>query len=731
MAITWGARVAANNYPRMGIELWFEPATVGSGTSQVTVYAAYYTDSLYAVSDNQTLNRTGTLTGTANYFNGGGQVHIGTWSTVVSTSFAGPQSLHFGAYQSGHYAGLSPSVDAYITIPQRPVYAPYAPPSAAVARVSDTQHTVSWTTNYTDTSGGYPWTGVRIYRSTDGGSYALVATVPWSTTSWSDTTTSPDHSYRYRVDSYNATGQTTGPLTSTVYTTPATPGTPVAVKSGSDIVLTFTNAALHDTGVKVYESQGGGAYSLLATVAVANQTTYTHVAPNASVTHTYKVTTYNGSLESAQSAASNTVQLQAAPNAPTLTGPSGVLDAAEAITFTWQHNPVDTTAQTAYEVQYRQSGGAWSAAITTGATNPSGNAWQRVVAGGTLVNDKTYEFQVRTKGAHADWSPWSSIGAFQTSARPTATITSPGASHTTSTVTAAWTYYDAESTAQAAWVAKLLTAAGLVLETKSGTGATASIAFDTTVADSGSYQVAVQVRDAAGLWSAEDTQAFTVSYALPPTPTLTAAWVEDVGAVVVMITNPAYEVGEADTDHNQVWRSIDSGPWVMIADGVPPNSAITDYLPVIGGVNEYRAVAFSALPSTAPSSSLVLPVTSTQGWVWLNAGPGFATMCRLRDNATLTTRASRAKTLNHFAGREYPVETAGQARTRTIGLSARIAPGSATITELEALADLPAPACYRDATGRRWFVSLGEVGSSHRGVVREVDIALTQVDHVE
>jgi len=610
---------------------------------------------------------------------------------------------------------------------------PAAPTGASVARNSDTSHTVSWTRTNPD-SASAPYQSQQVQRSTDGGAWATVAAALAKTvTSYTDTTTSADHSYAYRVKAVNSSSSSAYATTSTIYTTPKVPGTPTAAKSGSNIVVTFTNAARHDTGIKVYESADGGAFTLLATVATANLTSYTHIAPSTSVTHAYKVATYNGTFISAQSAASNTVQLLSAPNAPTGLGPTAVRDATDPVTLVWRHNPVDSTGQTAFQVRHRAVGaGTWTTetAVTSGTS-----AW--VMPGDTYANPTDVEWQVATKGQHASYSPFSATATLPASARPTVAISAPPDASVvdTSALTVTWEYYDAESTAQTAWTVGLLDADDVLVESLVGAGAATTVMLATVVPDATAWTVRVAVQDADGMWSVPDTAAVTIAYAPPPTPTVTLTWDPEAATVTVEVTNPATGVGEVDVDHVDLWRAIDDRPWFLIATGVPANTTVTDWSPTVAGTNRYRAEAVSALPSVA-SSAVVEQTTAAEG-LWISGGPGFSQVCRVRSNVVIGIDAGRAeKVLRQYAGRDHPVERTGTAQSVALTIDAdilviRVQQGLASgPAAWEALSLLPGPHLWRDLDGRYVYVSLSPVGMrrSPGGHVYRLSLAATQVD---
>lgn len=249
-------------------------------------------------------------TGSVNRPSAGGSNSMGTYWGTVWKAYNGDQTLSFAGYISGVAAidTMNPgSVSGSFNVPRIPYSIPRPPPSASATYISDNQISISWTTSYDSASGAQPWTGVYVDRSVDGGAYVFMTTRGWATTSWADTSTSADHSYQYRVCSYNSAGSSTHAYTSAVTTTPIAPGTPTATISGSNINLSFSNTSAIDTGVEVWHAVNNvWDSSALATLA-ASATTYTHVNYSTLVSHTYRVRTVAGTRVSAFSNNSNTI----------------------------------------------------------------------------------------------------------------------------------------------------------------------------------------------------------------------------------------------------------------------------------------------------------------------------------------------------------------------------------------------------------------------------------------
>ncbi|WP_165391900.1 fibronectin type III domain-containing protein [Zhihengliuella halotolerans] len=598
--------------------------------------------------------------------------------------------------------------------------------------MSDTQLDGSW--NLPTATSGKPRDRVRIQVwDLVSGSYSTAYVGGPSRTSYTYNSAEADNRYRLRVRAENDAGSSDWAYSGYVPTRPAPAADLVAVRSGTDISVTWDIVARYNTGLKFAHSEDGGAWNYdLATLA-ADTTSYTHVGPDPAKTHQYAVAMTADGRQS-EWAYSAVVQLLTNPLAPTPTAPLDAFDGASVMAFYWVHNPVDGTAQTAYEIQYRVDGGDWT---STGKL--AGSSFSHEFAGGTFANGATLEWQVRTWGEYAtepSESPWSETVLLEVSSTPTVNLTTPAdaAVVETSSLTAAWSYGDAEASSQTGWAVVLYSAADAALETLQGTDDAASAVFETYLKDGASYSVGVAVRDGAGLWSAEDRNYFTVDYAEPPAPAVTANFDVDTGAMMITIDTPDAVAPAPEAEYVDLYRAIDDGPWTLIATNLPKTTALTDYIPALVGVNHYRAVSVSALPSTAESLVVQVVVDAGEGWCYLNAGPGFSVVARVRANAKRSRSFSREKVLHEFAGRTHPVEFAGEHRRHTGSLAVRVSPnpdGGATLTQLRRVVDLPAPVCYRDPLGERIFVSLQELADSSERIVTDANFSWTEVSHHE
>lgn len=433
MAIDWGAwEYAGGNGMRVGIEVTWAAVANGDTTADATI--KIYTENQYNYSsDGQVLTYGGSISGTTSYTNNGssGSVTLRatkTYSyTYGSTSYgSSPTSKTFSAALSGSYNGVTPSNSVTSAVPARPYAAPVAPSAVSVSRVSDTGSKIQWTNNATS---GKPWSNVWLQKSINGGAFATVTTaIAGTATSYTDTSAVPNQKCRYQVASDNTVGTSAYVQTGDIYTTPADPVSPARTPSGSDQVITWANTGMGYTeyGSDVIAYKNGVSVGVIGSVATGIATfTHTPTNPVAAYTTTdrwkytvrHKTTAgVQGTLYSAETAfTTETAGVTSTPSAPTLLVPDNIIiDPSLPNVFTWQHNPTDASAQTQYELQWRLAGGStWT---STGAV-VSGTS-SRSMAANTFTDGTTVEWQVRTKGADASWSPWSASVTFSAALTP-------------------------------------------------------------------------------------------------------------------------------------------------------------------------------------------------------------------------------------------------------------------------------------------------------------------------
>lgn len=664
--------------------------------------------------------------------NGGSAINQMKLRRSNTANFASFVDYDLGAAVTSHTpTGLSPNTTYYWRVYARNAIGysaasgtrtqattpalPVAPSALAVTRVSDTSQTVAWTRN---ASTAAPYTSQQVqrreYPSTawvgvaNFGAYTNVAGQ-----SWGDTGTVANKAYKYRVKAANGTGESYSAESPWIYTTPGTPSALAAVKQSSgDIVLTVTQTVSHNSyKTEIQYKVGAGAWTALTTLN-SGVTSYTWTPPaGSSVQFQARVIVNdaggvgNGLLSGYR--ASNVVPLLSAPNPPSALAPNGLaFDAAGARTFSWQHNTVDSSAQSAYELQWRIGTGAW-----TSLGKSTSTAQQRTISEGYFTNGNIYQWQVRTWGAFTDPSAWSTAATFTASASPSVAITNPTAVLEASLVTLEWTFSDPEGTAQSLWSAELLFD-GNIIEQHSGSGATTSVPFTTRLTDGTEYQVRVQARDGSLLWSEWDQVSFTTDFPLPPAPSLEAYWEPASGSVSLTVANTD---GVFPVEFNQILRSLDGGAtWEHVLDFLPNSSGFDATVPLGVADVQYKAIAWTGLPSSSESGIMSVSTIATCGY-W-SAGPAFEQVMQLRVNMgappkiDLTTGLAQ-KTLHYFAGRKSPVEMVGEA-TQRVGAVEFAVTSVQDMMHVRAMALLVAPHLFRLPDGTFLYASIGPVSDT-------------------
>ena len=431
---------------------------------------------------------------------------LGEW--VVSKT----QTVKLGQHATGTM-GLGGAA-SFSTKIARP--APNAPSDLTITRVSDSQQTLNWSRHST-------YTSVVVQRRTNGGSWQAVGTASGNAYTFTDKTTAKDKKYEYRVAGVAASGQSEWSNIDTVYTTPAVPTGIKAARSGNNIVVSATATSSIASGFDVRDGS--------SVIAENVSLPYTHVAPDAAVPHTYTaraVRTSPDALASAWSPASNTVQLLTKPNAPTNLKPNGAVWPSDTdVLFSWSHNAVDSSPQSEFELHYRRDGGAWT--TITGTTSSQASA---------AVDVAAVEWQVRTKGAHPDWSDWSAVASFTVIDRPGVAVVQPAGTWDASILVPEWTWFQAQGRPQSAWQVELLDAGNNVVESRNGSGATTALQLNTRLTE-GVWTL--RARGATGeVWSLLATETFTVAFTPPGAPVLYGEWDELQGGVQIAVSGEEY-----------------------------------------------------------------------------------------------------------------------------------------------------------------------------------------------
>lgn len=589
---------------------------------------------------------------------GNGTEHSGTGTKSVTFSFSVNKgsssksvswSVAFHSYIDGTDLGKKDTKSGSVSITAITYYAPNAPTNCTNARNSDTKNTVSWTAPSTSTT--KPVSSIKVERSIDGGSWSEIASVGATATSYSDTSTSADHCYQYRVRSYNTAGYSSYATSGTTYNTPSAPTSITASRlAETKVSLSIANAARTATALEVQRSTNQSNWEDVATIS-GSSVTAAEDEPGGG-TFWYRARNTRGNLVSAWSATSNAVVTICAPNAPTLVAPASgvtVSMATLAIPFSWKHSPVDGSAQTAAELRYR--------AVTDATAASDDIAWTTVMVSGgsqSVAVDNSFEVNsivtwgVRTKGTHEDFGPWSSNRVFYLRQQPSVSFAEPDAGFVVENtpIHVKLQYEDASGTlANAALTIRSGTTTVYALDM--GTSTEADILADDWLPDNGaSYSLHVAVRSSSTL-TATASRDITVDFILPKPAYLDVRAEEDTGYASISVGVDEGE-GMVEPVSMSVYRVTEGGR-ILLGSDLGAGSGLIDRYAPLNTDYVYEAVSFA---DSGAINVVTFQARIDSSWAYVYFTGGIA---RGMWNPQTTYDIEPSYKLVHYAGRKYPV----------------------------------------------------------------------------
>ncbi len=548
---------------------------------------------------------------------------------------------------AGYYGSKTYSSTASGTYyPETPVYAPRAVTGLSHSRVSDSRNSLAWANHPTAVR---PYASVRVERSTDGGAWSEVASLPGTATGWDDLSTGANHSYSYRVRPANSAGY--GDYTASTartYNTPAAPtSVSAAVRSGTVVAVTVANPALTATSLELQKSADGESWSDVATVEGSPVTTLD--ADLGGGSFWLRARNARGGLKSAWTASGQATVTECPPGPPTLLSPSSsqVVPTAAELSFSWLPSHPDGSAQTAAQVAYRLAGVAsWTVADVAGAS-PSLSVEMPFAA------NSSCEWRARTKGSHADWGAWSAVSGFSVRTPPQAAFEQPAAGS------------DVESLplhVRLSYVDGGWALAGCVLAVADSMGAEvyrrdmgASLECDVRASEwlpenGASYTLRAEVRSTSTL-TAIAVREVSVDFAEPQPAALAIAPDAEAGTVSMTVTEGETVEGAADAVSANVYR-VAGGERIALAEGVAFGAAVVDRYAPVNAPYSYEAVTFAESGAYHVAS---FPVTFASPYAYFLFGDGFAQVAKLKWGLKeeWSPKSPDAETVRYW-GAKYP-----------------------------------------------------------------------------
>ena len=577
-----------------------------------------------------------------------GTVAEGT-TVTAATFYVGTTEVVSGVYQQT-------SVSLSYTVPA----APDAPTAITNTRNSDTQNTTTWTLPSTT------YTRMRLQRLVDGSTVGAEWTFSADSgvLSYTDTGTAAAHSYTYRIrlelvpeagEAYTLVSEWT--TSSATYNTPAAPTAISGARTGASTVrVTLTNTATTSTGVEVQASTSSTDWSGAITTAASGAGVTSVDVTGLGGTYYFRARNTRGSIASSWSPVSDPVVTLVAPNPPTLTSPSSgaALNYSQSTTaaLTWVHNPIDGSAQTAAQVQYSTDGGStWTTESVTTAQSYTLTLTQLV--------GQTVTWRVRTKGAAADYSGWSSTRTFTVYPEPTLTIvlTDGNGNVVTNSHMADMplNYQITATDGYTSFASGSVSIAGFseaVTSSLTGSIEPSEVLLDNQT----TYTFQATIQMTSGLQSSA-TVTVTTDYDDPQAATLAVTDADGIETLTVGL-DPV-QIGETAAESISVYRVTD-GVSVLLASGLSAGATITDRYAPLNKPYIYRVRTYSA-GGAARSTDFERTIT-TSSWMVISGDRIARGVWNPQGSLSF---ARPEKTRVQYIGRTYPVSYDGNALSQT------------------------------------------------------------------
>lgn len=316
-------------------------------------------------------------------------------------------------------------------------------------------------------------------------------------------------------------------------------------------------------------------------------------------------------------------QPNAAPTAPSWVTTPGGKDVASSLTIDWDFNDPNTTwgdVQSAYRLKRIQSGvtrywtgSAWDASETWVST---ANTYVTLSSSWATHSDAVWALYVNTKDAAGVAGTESAALSITPSQKVNPSIT-VDTSETTASRTTAWTVSELS-----AYRCRLLNGSTVLNDSGWVASTTAtSYTHPVAVSNGASLTEELTTRNAEGLESTVQTQAFTVTYSPPYQPGLTITSDSPTGAVTIVLSNPEPTGDRPEILHNYLYRRVgDTGDGIRVAI-VEENGTHVDWTVASGVDYQYYASAIGVNGTVSGAGDADDGGGGSGAWTWGDSWP--------------------------------------------------------------------------------------------------------------
>lgn len=422
------------------------------------------------------------------------------------------------------------------------------------------------------------------------------------------------------------------------------------------------------------------------------------------------------------------IALNQPPNAPILNTRTN-FDATENAVFSWTYNDPDPSDnQSAYQLEIIDTGTGMSvydsgkvASATSSHTLPAG----------TLMNNKQYQWRVKTWDNIDTEGAWSDYATFYTSAKPSVTITNltEGQTIITSSLTVQWTMSDPESEGQSAYQIKLTDMSDTVLYDtgKVIDSVSRSRTLGYELENHTDYKVKISVWDGRDVKSEEQVISIHVSFTPPAEPNVTTT--RNNASITINIEHPTPVDPQPTVVYSDIFRRKQGEfKWIRIATGV--QNSFTDYTPASGVVYEYKVRAWG--DNETYTDSVVVSESVEFTGVWLHDTTDPSTLHQFKyDGDGRSENWQPTAAMMQFAGRKLPIAEFDDFETRSITVNLKMRKYDTDKEMLEKLIHSKNTLCYRDGRGRKMFCHALQLPINDEVYGNTVSITFEEVSYTE
>ena len=320
-------------------------------------------------------------------------------------------------------------------------------------------------------------------------------------------------------------------------------------------------------------------------------------------------------------------------------------------------SPIDGSAQTAAELGHSVDGGAtWTTvAVPDGA--------QTVEVPNSFPVNSVVTWRVRTKGAHADWGPWSAEPrTFRVSQVPTVVVTSPASDEALIEdvpIVVSWSYDDLSGTQRDATVV-VRDESGKALWSRTIQGAARSLSIGTDeilLPNQAIFTLHLTVSSTSQLSASRHPHVFHVVRRTGH-PSAVGRKVDRVfGRVLLTVYAGEDEPGSTvpRTESLGIFRRNADGSLLCLADGASDGTGTADTYPPLDQELTYIAAAYTANGLT--SNKEVQVAVSSDGYVFFNfdVDSDYARVAKMAMDVEWDTQRERDCEIIETEGDEDPL----------------------------------------------------------------------------